>query len=484
MPEQKTIASAESVPAVPLQEPIASETEQKWLGLPHDLSAERQILGALITRPDLLVEIQEQIQTREFFSQSHQVIYDSLIEKSRVGGYDFDVFVIIQHLQDQGLLQRSGGTAYVVQLAQEVLAPSGVFHHIQRLKSLALRRFIIQFGNRIAQEALQPIKDEKSFLRAIENQLLSVTNTLTSPQILSTKDARDELTEHLKHLEEAGGRIIGLETGFREFDNITAGLRAGELVIVAARPGTGKTTFAVNLATNIAVDKPKNVLVFSLEMSRLELMMRMVCSEAQFNHSDLKRGRLGSRSQDIYYSIDQICRASIFIDDSGDLTVWDCLARTRKLVAELNQTNQHIDLIVIDYLQLMNDPEARKLGRQHEVATISRSLKQLARTSNTPVIAVSQMNRSVEQRRGEWSRPQLSDLRESGAIEQDADIVMFIHREMQKNAEDDLDNPEYEESLESQGAVEMIVAKNRNGPIGSFQLSFRPEINRFDNRLT
>ena len=456
----------------------------KWTSsVPHNLDAERQVLGALMIRPDLLIQVQEKIGITDFFSPAHKIIYNSLLEKSRSSGYNFDAFVIVQYLEDQGLLQKSGGSSYVIQLAQEVLAPSGIFHHLDTLKSLALRRNLIQLGNQISQDAQQPIKEEGGFLRKIEDHILSITNTMTAPQVLPASETKTEVTEHLQRLKEAGGKIIGLETGFREFDHITSGLKPGELIVVAARPGMGKTTFAMNLVANIALNTKKNVLVFSLEMSRLELIMRMICSEAQFSHSDLKRGHLGHRFNDIHHAIDQICSSPIYIDDSGDLTVWDCLARTRKLLVELKQQQQNLDLIVIDYLQLMNDPEARKLGRQHEVATISRSLKQLARTSSTPVIAISQMNRSVEQRRGDGSKPQLSDLRESGAIEQDADIVMFIHRELQRTNDEDLDSQEYQENLENQGTVEMIVAKHRNGPVGSYRLSFRPEMNRFDNRL-
>ena len=283
---------------------------------------------------------------------------------------------------------------------------------------------------------------------------------------------------YLQHLLEARGQLTGSATHFTEFDNLTSGLKGGELIILAARPGMGKTTFALNIAANMSQFNKQHVVVYSLEMSNMELMMRLLCADLQFNHSDLKRGNLGGKenAKRILEGIERVCGWPLDIDDSGDLDVWELVTRTRKLKVELDQRGESLGLVVVDYLQLVSDVEARKLGRQHEVAMISRTLKQMAKMLNVPVLALSQMNRSVEQRRGDSARPQLSDLRESGAIEQDADIVMFIHQQAQGEAES-LDD------LENKGTVEVILAKHRAGPVGSFRLAFRPEINRFDNRI-
>jgi replicative DNA helicase len=240
----------------------------------------------------------------------------------------------------------------------------------------------------------------------------------------------------------------------------------------------GKSTFALNIAMNIAMYYQKPVIIYSLEMSRIELVMRMLSADAQINHSDLKKGHIPPNKQEaLKDSIARIFSSPIYIDDSGTLDIWDCIARTRKLEMELRRQGKEPGLVVIDYLQLLSDPESRKFGRQVEVASISRSLKLLAKKTNLPILALSQMNRSVEQRRGDYARPQLSDLRESGALEQDADIVMFIHREQ-------FPDPESPEAIESRGRAEIIIAKHRNGPLGNFKLAYRPEMFRFDNLET
>ncbi len=449
--------------------------------LPHDTEAERQVLGALMLRPDLILQVSSTLREEDMYIEAHRLIYQAVVEKNREVGSRLDAIQIIQHLDDRALTEKAGGAPYIMQLAQLVMAPGSVLLHARRIKSLTLRRSLMKAANSILTEAAEPVEDENSLLRNIENRILHITNSGTEQRVFSIHEMREEIEQHIENLRQAGGRITGTRTLFREFDRLTSGIKAGELIVVAARPGLGKTTLALNIAANVALEQNKSVLIYSLEMSRIELMMRLICAETQFPHLDLKRGHLSNRARDILTGIDRLSKSPIYIDDSGDLDIWDCMARTRKLQVELQRENRSLDLVIVDYLQLVSDPQARKLGRQHEVAIISRSLKQLARTVKTPVIALSQMNRSVEQRRGEWARPQLSDLRESGAIEQDADIVMFIHREMAESREEteEIDTTD----LDRHGTVEMIIAKHRNGPVGSFRLSFRPEINRFDNRI-
>ena len=444
---------------------------------PHDLDSERQFLGALLVRPNLIPEADARLKPDELYLEAHRNIYLAILEENRkVGeGETVDALQIAQHLGDHSQLGQIGGTGYVLSLAQDVMVPGSALRHAQRIKGLALRRKLIAAADKIGNEARLPIEDEPSFLRGVEDSILRITNQNFYSGPSSVRELRPGLEEHIEQLLKSGGKITGLETHFKEFDRLSSGLKEGELIIVAARPGLGKTTFALNVAANAAIRGGKTVLLYSLEMSQIELMIRLVCSRSQLNHEQLKLGHVSSeRLNDLRNSIDEICKSPLYIDDTGDLTIWDCVSRTRKFRIDMEQQGRSLGLVIVDYLQLMSDPDARKLGRQHEVATISRCLKQLARTVRAPVIAVSQMNRSVEQRRGDLARPQLSDLRESGAIEQDADIVMFIYHDFKENEEE-----QTEEDLAKKGTVEMIIAKHRNGPIGNFRLIFRPQINQF-----
>ena len=448
---------------------------------PHDVETERQLIGALMVRSQIIPDIDSQMKSEDLYLESHRLIYNTIIEQNRSGMLDIDAIQVSQRLSDLKNLERSGGTSYVMSLAQNVIAPGNAIKHCQRIKTLSVRRNLIRVANEIVEESSQAIENESSFLRKVEDKILQITNESFSSEILSTAELKLEFQSHIRSLLEAKGKISGLKTGFRDFDKMTAGLKKGELIVVAARPGLGKTTFALNLASNIATEADESILLYSLEMSQIEIMMRLVCSRVQIPHDHLKRGQVNaSRKNDLDIAIDEICRSQIYIDDTGDLSIWECMARTRKFKLDMEQQGKKLSLVIVDYLQLMSDPGARKLGRQHEVATISRCLKQLARIVEVPLIAVSQMNRLVEQRRGRDKRPQLSDLRESGAIEQDADIVMFIHHDQQEDS-DEQGAVQTEDDLANMGTVEVIVAKHRNGPVGNFRLSFRPHINRFDS---
>ena len=442
--------------------------------VPMDLEAERQVIGSLLLRADLFTQVSSVIEKDDFSREDHRRIYDAVYALYHEGTGEIEPVRVIHYLRDRDLLREAGGDAYILKLAESVMAPASAVMYARRVRSHALRRYLVDAAREIQQDANRPYEDEAQFLKQVEDRILQITNRSTSQGVVRVGDIKDEFVSYVQHLVSARGGHTGLETHFTGFDNLTAGLKGGELIIMAARPGMGKTTLAMNIASNVAVRGKKNVLVFSLEMSRLELMLRLVCAESQFSHSDLKRGNIpGGKEKDILFAIEQICSSPLHIDDSGTLDIWDCIIRARKLKLELEHRGESLGLVIVDYLQLLSDPESRKMGRQQEVASISRSLKQLSKTVNAPVLALSQMNRSVEQRRGD-ARPQLSDLRESGAIEQDADIVMFIHRDM-------FSDDESPEALENRGTAEIIIAKHRNGPVDSFRLAFRPEYNRFDN---
>jgi replicative DNA helicase len=447
------------------------------LRLPHDSEAERQVLGALMIRPDLILSVAGVINKDDFYQASHRLIFEAIHDVGNSSAGDLDAVQIIQYLTDRSLIDQAGGGPYVMQLVQDVMAPGSVTLHARRLRNFSLRRELMTAASSIVEDASRPSEDENVFLRSVEDRILRITNSSFSEGIVPVSELKKDFGVYLKNMIEAKGGLTGSATHFTGFDQLTSGLKGGELIILAARPGMGKTTFALNIASNMAQYNKHHVLIYSLEMSKMELVMRLLCSEAQFANGDLKRGNVhGDGAKRILEAIERVCAWPVDIDDSGDLDVWELVTRARKLKVELDQRGEGLGLIIVDYLQLVTDPEARKHGRQHEVATISRTLKQLAKKLDVPVIALSQMNRSVEQRRGDSARPQLSDLRESGAIEQDADIVMFIHHPEPGEAES-------MEDLENKGTVEVILAKHRNGPVDSFRLAFRPEINRFDNRV-
>ncbi len=445
--------------------------------LPSDIESEIQVLGSLLIKPDLIFQISTILEKDDFFLPAHQIIYDSLENLIRESeeSIEIDAVRLIQYLNDYQKLEEVGGPEYIFRITEKVISPTNAIYHSQRIRNLSIRRKLIYKLKEFEEKALEPQENELNFLKFVEEEILKITGESITSGLLSIEEIKDEFIDYISKLLETRGGITGQATRFFELDKMTAGFRGGELILLAARPGMGKSTFALNIAMNIAVYFQKPVVIYSLEMSRLELIMRMISADAQINHSDLKRGHIPTSKHDIIKdSIARIFSSPIYIDDSGVLDIWDCIARTRKIDIELQRKGKKIGLVIIDYLQLLTDPESRKFGRQVEVASISRSLKLLAKKADLPILALSQMNRSVEQRRGDFARPQLSDLRESGALEQDADMVMFIHRDFSVD-------PESPEALENRGRAEIIIAKHRNGPLGSFKLAYRPEIFRFDN---
>ncbi|MCS7205005.1 MAG: replicative DNA helicase [Leptospiraceae bacterium] len=447
------------------------------LDLPKDIEAEIQVLGGIMIRPDIFFQISHIIKSEDFFLRSHQIIFKSLEHLIRESDSTTEIEPIrfIQYLEDHNKLEEVGGAEYIFSITDKTTSPTNAIHHAIRIHNFSVRRKLIQKLYELANKAFEPHENEASFIKTVEEELLKITGESIVSSIQPIESFKEEFLQYIGKLFEAKGGLTGQPTRFHELDRMTSGIRGGELILLAARPGMGKSTFALNISMNIAMYYQKPVIIFSLEMSRMELILRMLSAEAQINHSDLKRGHIPRHKYDaIKEAIARIFSSPIYIDDTGVLDIWDCIARTRKLEIELRRQGKEPGIVIIDYLQLLSDPETKKFGRQVEVASISRSLKLLAKKTNLPILALSQMNRSVEQRRGENARPQLSDLRESGALEQDADIVMFIHRETQFD-QNDAEDPE------NFGRAEIIIAKHRNGPLGSFKLAYRPEMFRFDN---
>jgi len=409
----------------------------------------------------------------DLYLDLHRRIFQSILELIDANIAVEPVAVINQLKENSRFKDEAKEINYIMQLYTDAILIQPLSYYSRRIKKLSDRRTYLK----ILQDSIEKVhtdqSDNEEIFTYIESELAKISRNVQSKGLRPVKEDKNDLIDYVKLMYETKGTTIGLRTHIHFLDEATTGLKPHELVILAARPGNGKTTLALNIASNVALREKKPVAIFSLEMSRMELLIKMICSDARINSSLLKSGALAPNDQSkLLNSIIKVTSAPIYIDDSGSLSIWEFKSRIRQLLI-----TTPLSLIVVDYLQLMNDPTSKDGGRQQEVASISRNLKQMAREAQCPIIALSQMSRAVESRSRE-QRPQLSDLRESGAIEQDADIVMFIYREeLVKAKEEGLDKvPD-----DIKNKAEIIIAKNRSGPVTNFKLNFIPEYSRFDN---
>lgn len=435
----------------------------------YDPESEKTLLGSIFIKGAGVVN-DLGLLPDDFFIELHRSIYSSIIELLDIN-LQVDPIAVINNLKDKGKLKNeSREVEYILTLFRDTVAVQPIHYYAKRIKKFSDRRKYIQILQNSIETLHQELEENEILFTSIETKLSNISRSVQSRGLRSVKDSKKlELIDYVKTMFETRGGISGQKTHFTSFDEMTTGLKPHELIILAARPGYGKTTFALNIASNVALKEQKTVALFSLEMSSIELLIKMVCSDARIDSSALKSGMVHpSDREKLLKSIINVTSASIYIDDTGTLSIWEFKARIRQLLSSGVQPS----LIVVDYLQLMSDPTVRE-GRQQEVASISRNLKQMAREANCPVIALSQMSRAIESRTKD-QRPQLSDLRESGAIEQDADIVLFIYREDKVKSPDEL-NPDMINK------AEIIIAKNRAGQTGQFHLLFSPQYSKFDN---
>lgn len=426
---------------------------------PHSVEAEESVLGAALMSQDALNEALEHLRVDDFYRPAHQQVFEAI----RVlfdANQPIDAITVAEELRRDGSLERVGGVGFLTRLIDAVPATSNIGYYVGIVEEHALRRRLMRVGGEIGTLALdiaRPIEDvvdlaEQSVLQVAERQVgdgLGRIDELLGPAI----ERAEELQRH-------GSEVTGLSTGFRDLDRKLAGLHPTNLVVVAARPGMGKTALALNIAENIALrDEP--VAIFSLEMSREEVVSRMLCAQGRIDSQRLRTGQLSEKDfTKLSHAASALYKKPIFVDDSPDLTVTSIRAKCRRL-----RRREGLSLVVVDYLQLMQGTQGE--NRQQEIAIISRSLKNLARELDVPVIAISQLNRAVEQR--EDKRPRLGDLRESGALEQDADVVLFIYR----------DEYYYPDKVEAKGIAEVVVAKHRQGAVGKVEMTFLPEFTLF-----
>ena len=434
---------------------------------PHSIEAEQAVLGGLMLAPEAYDRINDKLTANDFYRRDHQLIYRAiaeLAEKNR----PFDAVTLGEWFESQGHMDLVAGGAYLVELASTTPSAANIAAYAEIVRDKAVMRQLIEVGTEIVNDAFQPEGKESDEMLAIAEQkvfAIAEQGARGRTDFVAMNDALKDAFEVLRVRSESGGTVTGLPTGYTEFDMMTAGLQPTDLVILAARPAMGKTTFALNIAEYAAIKSKKAVAVFSMEMSAGQLAMRLISSVGRINATRLRTGQLEDEDWSRVTSAIRILKdqAKVFIDDTPGLSPDVLRSKARRLKRE-----HDLGLIVIDYLQLMSVPGNNE-NRATEISEISRSLKGLAKELNVPVIALSQLNRSLETRTDK--RPVMADLRESGAIEQDADMIVFIYRDDYYNKETSPDK----------GLAEIIIGKQRSGPTGSCKLRFFGEYTRFDN---
>lgn len=431
---------------------------------PQNLEAEQAVLGAILLQAEALITAMERVSTEDFYDKSHQLIYESMIQLSE-DNQPIDLITLTSLMQDKGQLEDIGGVSYLAKLAQAVPTAANVDYYAQIIEEKSMLRRLIRTATTIVSEGYAGGEDVSGMLSDAERKILEISNRRSSSGFIAIRDVLMEVFDKVETLYQNKGNTTGIPSGFVDLDKMTSGFQRNDLIIVAARPSVGKTAFALNIAQNVAVRANETVAIFSLEMSAAQLVQRMICAEANLDANVMRNGEFKGDDDwsKLTMGIAALSEAEIYIDDTPGVTVADIRAKCRRLKKE-----KGLGMIVIDYLQLIQGRGKSGENRQQEVSEISRTLKQIARELDVPVIALSQLSRGVEQRQDK--RPMMSDLRESGSIEQDADIVAFLYR-------DDY----YNQDTEKKNIIEIIIAKQRNGPVGTVELVFLKNFNKFVN---
>ena len=439
--------------------------------LPHSAEAERAILGGVLLDNALISQAVELLRPEDFYVPSHRRIFTAMIALFERGAEINPIF-IGEELKKETALESVGGISFITNLTYGLPHSTNIVHYAKVVRGKSMLRQLIRAANKITQEALEQEDEPEIILDHAEQAIFELADERVRQGFVHVKPVAEELLEKIQEMEGRAALLTGLTTGFGDLDKMTSGLQRSDLIILAARPSMGKTSFALMLAENAAIHAGAVVGIYSLEMSKEALVMRMLCSQANIDAQRFRNGFL-SRPEwsQIAKSLGTLADAKIFLDDTPGVTVLEMRAKARRLAAEQKQ----LDLIIVDYLQLMSGSSKRVESRQQEVSQISRELKGLAKELNVPLVALSQLSRAPESRSDH--RPQLADLRESGALEQDADVVAFIYRAEQYKT------PEERDSLpeDQKNVAELIIAKQRNGPTGSIDLRFTPSSMRFDS---
>jgi replicative DNA helicase len=433
---------------------------------PQANDMEEAVLGAIMLEKEAVITILDILRPESFYREAHQKIFKAISDLS-AREYPVDLYTVTEELRAHHELDSVGGPVYLTQLTSKVVSAANVDYHARIVAQKYIQRELIRVSTEIQTRSFDDTYDVTELLDYSENALFQIAEGNIKREVAPINVV---IKEAIREIEEAGKRedaLVGTPSGFTKLDRLTSGWQKSELIIIAARPSMGKTAFALSMARNMAVDHGKNVAIFSCEMSSIQLVNRLIIAETDIPGDKIKNGRLSEEEwKQLDMRIKKLVLAPIFIDDTPAISIFELRAKCRRLMAQ-----HKLDIVIVDYLQLMSGPENTG-SREQEVSNISRSLKSIAKELNVPILALSQLNRSVEMRGG-LKRPLLSDLRESGAIEQDADMVVFIHRQ------DKFGILAFEDGSSTKGIAEIILAKNRNGPVADVRLKFREEKAQF-----
>ena len=435
---------------------------------PQNLEAEQSVLGGIILKGEVLDRVAELVSPEDFYKETHRVLFRTMLSL-HTEGEKIDLITVSDRLRETGELDRVGGVEFLTSLSERVLNLTNIEHHARIIREKAFYRTLIDEASALIEKAFQGEEDVEQFMLTSMKNLNELGNQKNAKKVQRIDEVLRTTFSYIDERYKHKQPFTGLPTGFTDFDRLTAGLQNSDLIILAARPGMGKTAFALNIAAHVALVQRQPVLFFSCEMSSRQLALRVIAREGRIDAKNVKTGQLSEREyQQLIDTIGRISDGKLFIDDTGGIKLSELVLRSRRQKRESG-----LALIVIDYLQLVRlDPYLKRSinNREQEIAEISRTLKELAKELDAPVIALSQLNRELEKRGAKEKRPKLSDLRESGALEQDADLIAFLHRESY-----------FDKELDDQTGAELLIEKHRNGALDKVQLRFFGQFTRYES---
>ena len=436
--------------------------------MPQSIEAEKALIASMISDKDALVKVVDKIDEKAFYLDEHICIVRAIL-KLYHQSKPVDLVTVSEALRDNQMMKKVGGEAYLDEIVERIPTTENVEYHLQIIEEKLILRSLIESSKKIIEESYEVRGSDyiENLIDQAESNIFKIAQNRIKSDFVPIKPELSKTLKNIENLYNNKGKLSGISSGFIDLDKLTGGFQRSDLIIIAARPSMGKTAFCLNIAENIGVKIGLGVAFFSLEMPKMQLCQRMIASYGRLDSHKLRTGHMGSKDfVKITSIVSQLSEANIFLDDTSSMGVMEIRAKARRLLSK-----EKVDIIIVDYLQLISiDYRGRWDNRQNEIAEISRSLKILARELEIPVVVISQLSRQVEMRGGDH-RPKLSDLRDSGAIEQDADLVMFIYRASYYGSDDD----------ENSGKAELILSKQRNGPTGTVDLIFNKEQARFDN---
>lgn len=439
---------------------------------PQALEAEMAVLGSMLIQAEAVDRAIELLDEKDFYKETHRKVFSACVEL-HLARQAVDIVTIGELLRAKKVLGEVGGAQFLQELQAKVATAAHIDHYANIVREKSILRDLIRTATEVVGQAYREEKPPTELLDEAQARIMSVAQRSTVTGFVAVKDLSHEVLSDIEALLQRKGDVTGVATGFKKFDTMTSGFQKGDLILIAARPSQGKTALALNIMAHVVLQAKAPTAFFSLEMSKKAIMMRLIASEARANLKDLRTGYFRrDKWTEITNATARLSEAPLFIDDSSYLSILDVRSRARRLQMDLQSRGQKLGLVMIDYLQLMRGPSRRVENRQQEVADISRGLKALARDLEIPVVALAQLNRRNEDKGRTDNRPQLSDLRDSGSLEQDADLVGLIHREGYYKRDDP--------SLVN--SAELIIAKQRNGPVGTVELSWIPEMTKFENK--